>query len=91
MRIYVIAMAVGATITLSSNAGFAQYAPGYFDAPGAPIDAYSYGPWWQYRGGPKSTSTTDLIYAAPVYTPYGYVPYGVVPYGVVPPDGYGAR
>jgi hypothetical protein len=73
------AFAAAAAITCLSNASFAQDVRGYGYAPGTGIEAYDYGPWWQYRGGPKSTSTTSLNYGAPNDEAYGFGP---------PPDRY---
>jgi hypothetical protein len=86
MRMYVAAAITGAAIACLSNASFGQEVGGYVYGPGVPFQAYDqysypYGPSWQYHGGPKSTSTYDLIYPPPVYQPYG----------VAPPDGYWAR
>jgi hypothetical protein len=86
MRKHLMAATLGAAIACLSNASFAQEARGYVNEPGVRYDAYDqfgypYGPSWQYHGGPKSTSTTDLIYPPPIYQPYS----------VAPPDGYLAR
>jgi hypothetical protein len=75
------AVAVAAAISCLSTASFAQDVRGYGygEAPGARIEPFDYGMWWQYRGGPKSTSTTSLAFGVPGYQFYGYGP---------PPDRY---
>jgi hypothetical protein len=73
------ALAVAAVITCLSNASFAQDMRGYGYESGARIEPFAYGMWWQYRGGPKSTSTTDLAFGAPGYPAYGFG---------LPPDRY---
>jgi hypothetical protein len=71
---FLAAAGVCGTVALASTASFGQAA----DAGGAPpsvgppayypsAGGYYYDVWpqWQYRGGPKSNSTTDTYYGSP--------------------------
>lgn len=76
---FLAAAGVCGTFALASTAGFGQ-APDAGGAPpsvGAPtydqyVGGYYPNVWWQYRGGPKSTSTKDLYYWNPSVDVYGF-------------------
>lgn len=77
---FLAAAGVCGTVALTSAASFGQAA--YTEGPppgvGGPTYYYPYGGgyspevWWQYRGGPKSTSTTDLYYVNPGFEVYSF-------------------
>ena len=66
MRRLMTALIAG-TILLASTASFAQNVVAPLSLGVGVYDPYGgYGlVWWQYRGGPKSTATTDLYYLPP--------------------------
>ena len=74
---FLAAAAVCGTVALASAASFGQAA--YTE--GAPPSVGAYYPyaggyypevWWQYRGGPKSTSTNDIYYRSPGFEVYSF-------------------
>ena len=71
---FLAAAGVCSAVALASTAGFGQGAD--VGGPPAVVGAPSYDPYaggyyryawpqWQYRGGPKSNSTTDTYYGSP--------------------------
>ena len=81
MAAHVAMMVVAGAILLASTASFAQNIVGPLGPLGPGVGAYDpysgYGRvWWQYRGGPKSTATTDLYYLPPDYVGPSFDPLG---------------